>query len=43
MKQVTLPVTAHRVVVRSGSSLRVSDSAEVVIEYLLSKIPAPIE
>lgn len=43
VKQVTLPVTAHRVVVRSGSSLRVSDSAEVVIEYLLSKIPAPIE
>lgn len=43
VKQVALPVTAHRVVVRSGSSLRAGDSAEVVIEYLLSKIPAPIE
>ena len=43
VKAVALPVMAHRVIVRSQNTIRMSESAEVVLEYILSKVPAPIE
>ena len=43
VKAVALPVMAHRVIVRSQNTIRMSESAEVVVEYILSKVPAPIE
>ena len=42
VKAVAVPVLAHRVVSRSQNSVRLSQSAETVIEYILSTVTAPI-
>ena len=38
-----LPVLAHRVISKSQSSVRLAQSTETVIDYLLSTVAAPIE
>ena len=43
VKAVAVPVLAHRVISKSQSSVRLAQSTETVIDYLLSTIPAPIE
>ena len=43
VKAVAVPVLAHRVVSRSQNSVRLAQSAETVMEYLLSTVQAPIE
>ncbi|MBQ3065294.1 MAG: MoxR family ATPase [Clostridia bacterium] len=43
IKAVAIPTLAHRVISRSQSSLRLSQSTENIIDYLLSTIPAPIQ
>ncbi|MBQ8578970.1 MAG: MoxR family ATPase [Clostridia bacterium] len=43
VKAVAVPVLAHRVVSRSQSSVRLAQSTETVIEYLLTTVQAPIE
>ena len=42
VKAAAVPVLAHRVISRSQNSLRLSQSAETVIEYILSAVPSPI-
>ncbi len=42
VKAVAVPVLAHRVVSRSQNSVRLSQSTENVIEYILSTVAAPI-
>ena len=42
VKAVAVPVLAHRVVSRSQNSVRLSQSAETVIEYILSTVTSPI-
>lgn len=43
VKAVAVPVLAHRVVSRSQNSVRLAQSTETVMEYLLSTVQAPIE
>ena len=43
VKAVAVPVLSHRVISRSQNTLRVTDSNEVIIRYVLDMIPAPIE
>lgn len=42
VKAVAVPVLAHRVISRSQSSVRLSQSTETIVEYLLSTVSAPI-
>lgn len=42
VKSVAIPVLAHRVVSRSQSAVRLSQSAENAVEYILSTVPSPI-
>lgn len=42
VKAVAVPVIAHRVIARSQNTIRMSESNENIIDYLLSKIPSPI-
>lgn len=43
VNELAVPVLAHRIVSQSQSSIRLSGSNEAIIEYLLSKIPAPLQ
>ncbi len=43
VKAVAVPVLSHRVISRSQNTLRVTDSNEVIIRYVVDMIPAPIE
>lgn len=43
INELAVPVLAHRIISQSQSSIRLSDSNEAIIEYLLSKIPAPLK
>jgi MoxR-like ATPase len=43
VKAVAVPVLSHRVISKSQSSVRLAQSNETIIDYLLSTIPAPIE
>lgn len=42
IKALAVPVLAHRIVSAAQSSLRMGDSNEDIIRYLLAKVPAPI-
>lgn len=42
IKALAVPVLAHRIVSAAQSSLRMGDSNEDIIRYLLTKVPAPI-
>lgn len=42
VKAVAVPVIAHRIIARSQNTIRMSESNENIVDYLLSKIPAPI-
>ncbi len=43
VKAVAVPVLSHRVISKSQSSVRLAQSNETIIDYLLSTVPAPIE
>ena len=43
VKQLAVPVLAHRLMLQSQSSVRLSQSAEALVGVLLSKIPVPTE
>lgn len=43
VKQLAVPVLAHRLMLQSQSSVRLSQSSEALIGVLLSKIPVPTE
>ena len=43
VKAVAVPVLSHRIVSRSQNAIRLSESNENIIEYILDKVPAPIE
>lgn len=42
VNELAVPVLAHRIISQSQSSIHLSGSNEAIIEYLLSKIPAPL-
>lgn len=42
IKALAVPVLAHRILSASQSSLRLGDSKEDIIRYLLTKVPAPV-
>ena len=42
IKALAVPVLAHRILSASQSSLRMGESNEDIIRYLLTKVPAPI-
>lgn len=43
VKQLAVPVLAHRLTLQSQSSVRLSQSSEALIGVLLSKVPVPTE
>lgn len=43
VKAVSVPVLAHRVISRSQNTVRLAQSNENLIEYLVDSVPAPIE
>lgn len=43
VKSVCIPVLAHRIISRSQNTIRITESNENIIEYIIDKIPAPIE
>ena len=43
VKQLAVPVLAHRLMLQSQSSVRLSQSSEALIGILLSKVPVPTE
>lgn len=43
VNELAVPVLAHRIISQSQSSIRLSGSNEAIIEYLLSKTPAPLQ
>ena len=43
VKAVAVPVLAHRVISRSQNTLRVTDSNEILISYIVDTVPAPVE
>ena len=43
VKRLAVPVLAHRLILQSQSSVRLSQSGEALVEYLLSKVPVPLE
>ena len=43
VKSLAVPVLAHRMILQSQTSIRLSQSGEALIEYLLSKIDIPLE
>lgn len=43
VKAVCVPVLAHRIISRSQNTIRITESNENIIEYIVDKIPAPIE
>jgi len=42
VKAVAVPVLAHRIISRSQSTVRLTESNENLVEYILDKVPAPI-
>ena len=42
VNELAVPVLAHRIISQSQSSIHLSGSNEAIIEYILSKIPAPL-
>lgn len=43
VKAVCVPVLAHRIISRSQNTIRITESNENIIEYIIDKIPAPIQ
>ena len=43
VKAVASPVMAHRIIPRSQNTIRMSESSENLIEYIIDKVPAPIK
>ena len=43
VKHMAVPVLAHRLILHSQSGIRLSQSGETLVEYLLTKIPVPLE
>jgi len=43
VKAVSVPVLSHRIISRSRSTVRVTDSNEIIISYIVDTVPAPIE
>ena len=43
VKKVGIPVLSHRIITRSQNTIRLTDTNEQVIEYLIDTIPAPIQ
>lgn len=43
VKAMAVPVLSHRVISKSQNSVRLAQSTETIIDYLLSTVPAPIE
>ncbi len=42
VKTIAVPVLAHRIISRSQNTIRLTESNENIIEYILDKVPAPI-
>lgn len=42
IKAVAVPVLSHRIISRSQSTIRLTESNENIIEYIIDKVPAPI-
>ena len=42
VKALAVPVLAHRLIPNAQSTLRITGSAEELVEYLLGKVPAPV-
>ena len=43
VKKIAVPVMAHRVIVRTQNTIRLSDTGEQIIEYIVDTVKAPIE
>ncbi len=43
VKKIAVPVMAHRIIVRTQNTIRLSDTGEQIIEYILDTVKAPIE
>ncbi len=43
VKAVCVPVLSHRVISRSQNTIRLTQSNENIIEYIIDSVPAPIE
>ncbi|MBR4961006.1 MAG: MoxR family ATPase [Clostridia bacterium] len=43
VKKIAVPVMAHRVIVRTQNTIRLSDTGEQIIEHILDTVRAPIE
>lgn len=43
VKQVAVPVMAHRIISRSQNAIRLTDTGESIVELILDTVPAPIE
>ena len=43
VKAVAVPVLAHRVISRSQNTIKITESNENIIEYIIDKVPAPIK
>lgn len=43
VKKVSIPVLSHRIISRSQNSVRLTESNANIIEYIIEKVPAPIE
>lgn len=43
VKKTAIPVLSHRILTRSQNSIRITDTNEQVIEYLIDTVKAPIE
>ncbi len=43
VKALAVPVLAHRIIPLSQSSIHLSQSSEALVEYLLTKVPVPLE
>ncbi|MFA6948479.1 MAG: MoxR family ATPase [Eubacteriales bacterium] len=43
VKACAVPVLAHRIISRSQNTIRMTDSNENIIEYIIDKVPAPIK
>ncbi|MBQ3125695.1 MAG: AAA family ATPase [Clostridia bacterium] len=43
VRQVAVPVMAHRIISRSQNAIRLTDTGESIVELILDTVPAPIE
>jgi MoxR-like ATPase len=43
VKKIAIPVLSHRIITRSQNTIRLTDTNEQVIEYILDTVRAPID